>query len=576
MKPFSNLAQSAVILVVSLSLVMPASAQEKAAKPRIEKPVAIINELLESQWKDNFLTPANKTSDLEFLRRVSVHIIGRIPTLDEIDTFEKDNSADKRGRCVDRLLASDEYAENFARLWTRWLFAGSVYPPAYREQTQRWLKKQIAANISYTELATRLLTATGKSNENPAVHFILAHLGEPVPAEKQREEGQFDMTPMAPRAARVFLGYQIQCTQCHCHPFNADWRQHHFWGMNAFWRQVERIGTPADQFTLATLGCTPAGTVMKGSLAVDIPQAAKLPMLELRDNPDFNLKGIVYYEQRTGVIHATRPIFLDGRKIRPNHAGTRREEFARLLISNSNFGKAFVSRMWGVFFSRSLNCRPQVDDFGEHNELIHPELLDQLAKATEAGGYDIKRLIRWICASDAYQLKSTFNATNDQDEAEVYFSRMPLRQMGFDQMFESVWTATRMADAIGQGEKKKLREQWRKFLHLEFDDDESFYLPAGDSWLQMMLLMNNQAIHDRIGDRDAGTLRQALKRQRHADVAETLYLATLTRRPTAAELAIIEREIRQERARFENADLRPVWQDLFWALLNSNEFSVNH
>src|SRR5262249_16943869 len=242
----------------------------------------------------------------------------------------------------------------------------------------------------------------------------------------------------------------------------------------------------------------------------------------------------------------------------------------------NNFGKALVSRMWGVFFSRSLNYRPQVNDFGEHNELIHPELLDQLAKATANAGYDIKQLIRWICASDAYQLKSTFNATNDQDEMEVFFSRMPLRPMGFDQMFESVWTATRMAELFNQDDKKKLRDQWRRFLHLEFDDDQDFYLPASDSWLQMMLLMNNQGIHDVIGDRASGTLGQALKRQRPAAIAETLYLATLTRWPTAAELALVEREIRQERQRSENADLLPLWQDLFWALLNSNEFSVNH
>jgi len=103
-----------------------------------------------------------------------------------------------------------------------------------------------------------------------------------------KENGRFDMVPVTSRSMRLFVGLRIQCTQCHDHPFNDDWKQSHFWGVNAFFRQVDApMGRP--------------GIMMKKAMARN--------KLELVDNPSLNPKGIVPYERRSGVLLYTRAVF---------------------------------------------------------------------------------------------------------------------------------------------------------------------------------------------------------------------------------------------------------------------------
>jgi hypothetical protein len=549
----SKLRRSLLAPVIAVLVSAPLQA---ADKDRTEEVAKLIQQQLSQKWQENNLQPADKIDDLGFLRRVTLDIIGRIPTLDEVEAFEKDQAPDKRVRWVDRLLAGKEYPENWALLWTRWIFAGTKIHPAYRGQFQGWLKEQFARNVGHKDLAMKLLTATGKSNENPAVHFLLANLGEEFSAEKRAKDGQFSMQPATFRSFSLFLGYQIACIQCHCHPFNADWKLEHFWQLNGYFRQVERKGAPSD---------------------ANAPMDAA-PVLELADNPDFNKSGVIFYERRSGVWSATQPTFLEPRyKLPKDFAGNRREEFVRRVTAHDNFSKALVNRLWGHFFAHSMNIRPgSVDDFGEHNEVVHPGLLDQLAKAFSAAGYDYKQLIRWICASDAYQLRATANVTNEPEEAEVYFSRMLVRPMSFEQMFDSVWTAARLGDVVGNGKKSALREKWRKFLGVQFTDEGTFPSPEVDPWRRMFLLMNNPDVHDALNDKVNGMLALARQRATPEKIADALYLATLTRHPTSAEKNRIEQEIRKERRRSKNGDLAPLWNDLLWALLNSNEFIVHH
>jgi hypothetical protein len=539
----------------ALSVVLFVGGLQAADKAPSQEIAALINRHLSQAWQENNLQPAPRTSDLEFLRRSTLHLTGRIPTLEEAEAFEKDPAADKRARWVERLLAGPEYPEHWARLWNRWVFAGTVVHPVYRDQLQGWLKQQFARNVSHKDLATQLLTATGKSSENPAVHFVLANLGGEVPADKRDKDGQFTAEPVTFRSFSLFLGYQIACIQCHCHPFNPEWKQPQFWQLNAFFRQVERKGTPA---------------------APDAP-VGTAPVLELLDNPAFNKNGMTYYEKRNGMWLATEAKFL-GHPLPRDWKGTRREDFARRLTVHDNFSKALVNRLWGHFFGRGLNVRTTVDDFGEHNEVVHPELLAQIAKAFAAAGHDYKQLIRAICASDAYQLRSTANLSNEPEEAEAYFSRMLAPPLSFDAMFDSVWTAARLGDVLGGGGKESLRKKWRKFLHAEFTEEVTFFppLPETDPWRRMLLLMNNEEIHDALNDTTKGIMKAVREGGNPEKIADALYLTVLTRHPTSAEKKRLDQEINAERQRSKDGDLSALWQDLFWALLNSNEFIVNH
>src|SRR5262249_40487722 len=153
---------------------------------------------------------------------------------------------------------------------------------------------------------------------------------------------------------------------------------------------------------------------------------------------------------KDGAAKTTAAVFLDGRKLPTDSRQTRRQVLAGMMTGHENFAKAHVNRMWGHFFGRGLHERPVVDDFGSHHKLVRQELLDRLANDFIAVDYDSRRLIRWICASDAYQLKSTTNPTNAREETEVYFSRMPLKILAPEQVHESLFLMLSPTDREGQ------------------------------------------------------------------------------------------------------------------------------
>jgi hypothetical protein len=263
----------------------PAVAQQPAGgavSPQTEK----INELIAKGWEAGgitlprgWTTPVRKANDHEFMRRVFIDLIGRIPTPEEIRDFENERGLNKRAKLITRLLHEDKYlvkdsrtgkpmaaipglktnergeidyndasAEHFATLWTTWLLTRSNTHPLYRDQLRFWLTRQFARGTSWRTIVEELIGATGKSNENGAVIFVVRHLGEPIAAERGAKpdlpkDGRFDGVPITSRVTRLFLGIQSQCTQCHDHPFNSEYVQSDFWGVNAFFRQTDRSGT---------------------------------------------------------------------------------------------------------------------------------------------------------------------------------------------------------------------------------------------------------------------------------------------------------------------------------------------
>jgi hypothetical protein len=526
--------------------------------------VASINSKLAERWKAAKVTPAARATDYEFLRRAFLDLIGRIARPDEIQRFLKDPPETRRSLLIERLLGTEdpkfktrygeEYAKNWANIWTVWLLTrgGALMANRsdYHEQMNGWLQEQFARDRSFKELVSELLTATGPTTkENGAVNFILAHLGEAVPPGKRAEEGQFEMVPITSRTTRLFLGLQIQCVQCHDHPFNDEWKQEHFWGVNAFFRQVERKGRPAGPRESATL-------------------------LELVDNPAFNAEGGVFYETRKGLLLQTKTAFPGSTK-RPAGSGNRRQELARFVTENEFFAKAYVNRMWGHCFGRGLNEQPAVDDFGEHNKVEHPELLDELARQFVQEGYSPKRLLRWLCHSDAYQLSSLANKTNDKPEDDKLFSRMLLKAMTPEQLFESLMVATQAEAGEKPEDRKKLRETWLRNLIVNFGDDEGNEVTFNGTVVQALLLMNGKEINDAILGKEKGTVAQTLRRRGTPQgVLNDLYLAALNRPPTAGEAARMLRILNTAPVR--NRDPVGPWQDLFWALLNSSEFILNH
>jgi len=577
------------LLLVSglfLGLALSADAQEKKADtkapdsqftpaPRTEDAVKIINEMISSKWKgdkgESLYTPAERCTDYEFIRRVSLDIIGRIAKVEEIQKFMKDPPATRRAMLVERLLASDEYTKNWATLWTFWLMTRTG-DKLYKDQIELWLEEEVFAqkvddkpnDASIKDLATKLITANGKTNDKGEVNYLLAHLGGELGRtadrrqpqvnlkELREKEGMFDMVPVTSRTVRLFLGYQIQCTQCHDHPFNADWKQKHFWGVNAFFRQVEREGQVV---------------MMKKK---GMPQSP----LMLKDNTEFNAKGVVYYEKRNGVFLPSEPIFLDGSKLpKETSVATRRETLAKYLTGHKNFSKAFVNRMWGHFFSRGMNEKPAADDFGEHNPLIHEELLDKLGELFVAVNYNPKQLIRWVTLSDAYQLKATANKTNDKTDDEVFFSRQLLKAMGPEELYESLLTATQPnTKRTNDDATRNRRQTWIGRLTQNFGDDEGNEITFNGTVVQALLMMNGRDLNEAL-NAPGGTLEKS-KALKGKDAVDHLFLATLNRPCTAKEYSQINAASALKGGAKD--DTNAMLTDVFWALLNCNEFILNH
>ena len=545
--------------------------------------VALINETLATAWKENKITPSDRCTDYEFIRRASLDIIGRIAKLSEIDVFFKDSAETRRSKLIERLLTehAEEYAHNWANMWTNLLMTRAGTPKLYQLQMREWLTDMLlekresekSDKLSYipdwSKIVAELVSAQGETNENGAVNFVLAHLGDPI-TQDTAANGKFEMVPVTSRTTRLFLGLRTQCVQCHDHPFNGEWGQHHFWGINAFFRQVDPDGRP--------------------TMMMNNQKGKGQQKFTVRDNPNLNVKALVPYERRSGVLLYTDPTFLDGKKmpaIKDPSKSNRRAELAKFIVTSPYFSKAAVNRMWGHFFGRSLT-KDGVDDFGEHNPVAHPELFEKLSEDwAKKYNHNPKDLIRWICNSKAYGLASVANSTNDKPEDEAFFSRMLLKALSPEQLFDSLMTATQAKAGAEKESKAELREQWLNKLIVNFGDDEGNEGSFNGTVVQALMLMNGQDINTAIMDKEHGTAARVMKRFPPSNAAmatkamDELFKAALNRPPTDAEVKkVMSREVFGFNRIPTQSNTAAFWtayyQDVFWALLNSNEFILNH
>jgi hypothetical protein len=524
----------------------PEAAEPKAVKEKADeataakgKPakLAFIDEMIREAWAEAKVKPSRLATDEEFLRRAYLDVIGRIPNIKEANAFLNSKEQGKRQKLISYLLQDPDYAKNLATQWTIVLIGrGRQERQVDREQLSSWLRREFNNERPWNEMVYDLITAKGSNKENGAANFTLAHL-------------EFGAVPLTSITTRAFLGQQIQCTQCHDHPSN-DWKQADFWGINAFFKGVRREDVMKETATGAE--------VYDHTLLSDEPTDA-----------------YASYDKRNGLVGIAFPRFLDGRKIaQGTEVSNRREELAKLVADpkNMDMARAFVNRTWGHFMGRGF-VNP-VDDFGAHNPASHPELLDKLAEEFQNSGYDVKALIRWITASEAYNLSSMMTKQNEKDE--TLFSHMALKPMTPEQLFDSLITATAAHKASG-GDTTKKRDQWMGQFLFTFANDEG---EEGSSFQgtipQALMMMNGDLMEQAVSGKPGSFLNdlaaQAGKSRRGGVgmMVDGIFLASLTRHPTRAERAKAEGVLES------NPDTAYVLEDLFWALLNSNEFILNH
>lgn len=519
--------------------------------------IAFINTVLKSRWKEAGVRPSPPATESEWCRRVYLDCIGRIPTVDELEAFLIDNRRDKRARLVDSLLDGERYLESYARfwttLWTNRLIGrkGGMEPnsPVHREGLEQFLRRSFLANKPYQRLVYELISAEGANRPgerdyNGAVNFLLAQLKEKA-------------TPATAKTAQIFLGLQVQCTQCHNHPFN-EWKQNRFWELNAFFRQMREEKTMA-------------GNQLQSVRLVDADFAG--------EGGDAS-EAEVYFELRNGVLQVAYPKFIDGTAIDRNglvSVTDRRRELARLVSRSEELKLAIVNRMWSHFFGYGFT-KP-VDDMGPHNPPSHPELLARLADEFAGHGYDLKRLIRWVALSDAYGLSSRFgsNLGNAADDPTLgnppQFSHFYVRQMSAEQLYDSLLVATGAhLTQVNYIEQQRAKDRWLEQFAIAFGTDENDEATTFDGTIaQTLVLMNGELTRQATSGDTGNFLSQVSLQPERAAALNELYLAALARRPSRQEVQVANNLLVAQAGNATTA-----LEDIWWALLNSNEFILNH
>ncbi len=561
--------------------------------PEADAMVAKINALVRSGWQAQNLRPSRQATDGEWCRRVYLDLLGRTPTVAELDAFVSRRAKTKRAELVEQLLGPDyaeEYARNWKTIWTN-ILIGRTGGTDQQSLTSRpgmmeYLDGCFMENKPYHLMVRELVTASGGARPdmddyNGAVNFLI---------EKLDEGG----VQAAAKTAQIFLGMSVQCTQCHNHPFN-EHRQNQFWELNAFFRQarvdVERMGdgNPRRDATLADVDIAGEGKMLGRDNRREIFLEMKDGKLVDRDQGEL-YSAPLFYELRNGQLQVAYPAFVDGTSLAALFAEqgpefgnsgrlaqvNRREELAKMMLAAPELERAAVNRMWAHFLGYGFT-KP-IDDMGSHNPASHPELLEELATAFRNSGFDMKQLMRWIALCEAYGLSSEIGAGNKEDDPELgrppQFSRFYVRQMGPEQLYESLLTATRADAGLKKFDRDMLKQRWLEQFNTASGNDEGTESTSFNGSIpQALTMMNGELVRRACSADSGGFLDQVANDAELSDREKInyLYRAALGRLPGKDETKICNELLA---ARYGN--VVETLQDVWWAVLNSNEFILIH
>ncbi len=509
--------------------------------------ISYINEQIRQGWTDNEIKASPVADDAEWLRRVYLDVAGHVPSGKVLEEFMKDKDPAKRSKMVDTLLADSGYVRNFTTYWTNTLIGRTTPDKTNRGALEKFLRESLAKNRPWNEISYDLLSSEGRFDENGAVNYLLAQL------QLNPNSDEYPVEATA-RSARIFLGLQVQCTQCHNHPFN-DWKQNQFWEFYSFFRQMQR--EDHEKYNAKT-----------GQMDEDYSELVRR-----------NFEGPVYYDTRAALTLVAYPKYF-GTEVEQGAETNRRDELAKLITkddSNKWLARAMVNRMWGHYFANGFT-RP-IDDMGPHNPASHPELLERLTDEFIKSGYDLKQLTRWICNTEAYNLTSRYNSKNEIDNpanGEVpLFSHMYVKPMQVEQLYESLLVAT-SADSAGAGsfeasqdQREQMKRQFMQIFGGNDDEDPSVY---SGTIPQALLMMNGALVKSATSGDKGSYLNTVLSNpsyKKDPDRIRALYMAALGRIPSSSE----QKNLQGMMSQYSNP--LDAYQDLYWALLNSNEFIVN-
>ena len=489
------------------------------------------------------ISPSPRCDDATFLRRAFLDTIGTLPTADEARALLADTSADKRDRLIDSLLARPEFTEYWAYKWSDLLLvSGQRLRPKALEAYYKWIYQSVAANKPWDKIVREVVTAAGSTYENGATNFYALH---------QEPEG------MAETVAQAFLGLSINCAKCHNHPLE-KWTNDQYYAFANLFSRVRGKGWGGDTRNgdgLRVVYCDTQGELVQPSRGVPQP-----------------------------------PSPLDGQPLSFESTVDRRIALADWLTSPDNpyFTRAIVNRVWANFLGVGL-VEP-VDDLRLTNPASNEELLAAASRYLIEHKYDLRALMRTVLQSETYQRASEALAENQADER--YYSRYYPRRLKAEVLLDAIAQVTEVPTDFKAATPDSRKPgaaipNIKRAIKLPDSYVDSYFLEtfgkperlitcecersSEPSMTQVLHLYNGDTVNKKLAAKGSAAERAAGETDNQA-IVEALYLASVSRLPTAAERERLTEELTAASAE----ERRAAIEDLYWSVLTSREFLFNH
>lgn len=487
-----------------------------------------VDELAASKWRKLGLQPSPASDDATFLRRVTVDLCGRLPTVEETVTFLDDKSGSKRRLAIDRLLDSPDYPAYFALRWGAILRNSRL---AGADQASyafhNWIKDMIARNRPYDEFVRGVVAAAGEWQDAPAINWYW----------QTRDDQLHSVTA---DTAQVFLGIRLQCARCHHHPYER-WGQEDYFGLAGFFTRLGRksFGQPPPYFASS-----------KVTTGEKNPLTGKTP----------------------------EPKFLDGEYATFTPEDDPRHALVDWMARPDNpfFARVLVNRLWGHFMGRGLV--DEVDDMRDSNPPSNPELLNALAKDFIDHKFDVRHIVKTLVNSRVYQLSSapTDHNKDDRQNFARFYARRLIAEVLLDAVDQTTGTKTRFGNIADSARAVDLpHEGFGSYFLDTFDRPKRVSgceceRSSGATLAQVLLLANSDELENKLADGNGRIAKLAASDKPITDRINELYLSAFTRHPHDRELETTVEYVESQ------DDKRKALEDVLWTIVNSKEFLFNH
>jgi hypothetical protein len=595
--------------VRAIRVLVPSPTKPGFAYPNVPESNFIDSAVFAKLKKMN-MVPSVLSTDEEFLRRVTIDVIGVLPTADEVRQFVADPSINKREKKINELLAHPLHAAIWATKMSDVTGNNTELlenPPALRfkrsQMWQDWLRRRFAENVPYDKTVRDIVAATSLDGKSPEewlafVKKVDEELEKGVRSsypEKAtldlfwRRQQQVPIEQWSEKIAAAFMGVRMECAQCHKHPTDR-WTQDEYWAFANVFSGLQfgpvNVNNPKQgQFSSPSVKAIVDLENTKRREAAGDSQGAQNRV---------NLVRELFVSERlrprpSAVSNKIVPPGLPGGPaINPKPGEDARKQLADWLTDPRNpfFAKAFVNRVWFHYFGVGL-VNP-VDDFSQANAPTNPDLLNELAAEFIRSKFDIRNLEKIVLMSRTYQLSSTPNDSNKFDRnnfARSYVRPLAAEQvvdvlnsaLGVDEPFNGFPAGTKMSEigATLLGGNTGINNQNLTYILKIFGrpirstacECERSSEPALP---QTLYRMSDPALKAKIESNTGRAFKLAKAKMDDGKLVDELFLSTLSRLPTEFEREKSVNHLKDEKDRIN------ACQDLIWALINTREFILNH